>query len=255
MVVPMSNNQGARTRRLVIAIDGPAAAGKTTVARAIANMFGLAYVSTGFIYRALTLKALRAGADTLLEEALVALACSSDIQVRPDGSGDCRIFLDGEDVTAEVNSPEVGAHVSEVARVGRVRAALLDIQQAIAREGGVVMDGRDIGTVVAPDADVKIFLVADFDERARRRLAQARERGYDVREQSVMDEIKHRDRVDSEREAAPLRAAHGAIVVDTTGKTAEETIREVAELVRKAAAEGGPRRGVPGSEGEQVCST
>ncbi|NLA07704.1 MAG: (d)CMP kinase, partial [Firmicutes bacterium] len=163
----------------VVAIDGPAGAGKSTVAKAVAKIFGMAYVSTGLIYRALTLKALRMGIDVRETESLVRLAETTEVAVEPN-EGECRVFLDGEDVTGELTSPEIGAYVSQVAEIPGVRSALLDIQRAIGSKGSVVMDGRDIGTVVMPCADVKIFLVADFDERVRRRVAQARERGYDV---------------------------------------------------------------------------
>ncbi|HOB88056.1 MAG: (d)CMP kinase [Bacillota bacterium] len=250
-----SNSITATTRKKgpVIAIDGPAGAGKSTVAKAIAEMFGLAYVSTGLIYRALTLKAICLGADIREAECIGELARSADVAVLPE-DGDCRILLDGEDVTAELTSPEVCAYVSQVAEIPDVRAALLDIQRAIAKKGSVVMDGRDIGTVVAPDADVKIFLVADFEERVRRRVLQARERGYDVVEETVVSEIKNRDTIDSGRKVAPLKPAPDAITVDTTGKTPEETIAEVAGIIRKELC-GNEVRNTSEGMGEKSCFT
>ncbi len=215
----------------VIAIDGPAGAGKSTVARAVAGMFGLRYVSTGHIYRALALKALRLGVDVSSGEALTALARATDIAVRTDARGEPRTYLDGEDVTDEIASPKVDACVSDVARVRAVRDALLDVQRAIGRQGGVVMDGRDIGTVVMPDADLKVFLVAELEERVRRRVDQARARGYVAPERFVIEEISRRDHVDSHRETAPLRPAPDAVIIDTTGKSPDETIAEVAGLV------------------------
>lgn len=239
----MSNMAKVSSRSPVIAIDGPAGAGKSTVAKAVARMFGLGYVSTGHIYRALTLKALRRKVDIFSEQTLTALARDTKVEIRPGAHGDSRTFLDGEDVSDEISSPAVDARVSDVAQIRGVRDALLDLQRAIGREGGVVMDGRDIGTVVMPDADLKIFLVAALDERVRRRVAQARARGYDAPEQSVIEEIARRDRIDSQRETAPLRPAPDAIIIDTTGKTPDETIAEVARLVAEKL------KGLPESRG------
>lgn len=251
----MSNKAKARTKRPVIAIDGPAGAGKSTVAKAIASMFGLRYVSTGHFYRAVALKALRLGVDLTSDESLTALARSTDITICQDAHGDSRTLLDGEDVTDSLTSPEVDACVSEVARVPGVRLALLDRQRSLSREGGVVMDGRDIGTVVAPDADLKIFLVATLEERVRRRLAQARERGCETCHGAVADGVAHRDRIDSEREVAPLRPAPDAVIIDTTGKTPEETIAEVARLVACATDDRAPAAVSSCAEGERACST
>ncbi len=214
-------------------MDGPAGAGKSTVARAIARMFGLRYVSTGHIYRALTLKAIRSGADMSSEEALTSLARATDISVKTGSDGEPRTILDGEDVSADIASPAVDARVSQVSQVPGVRAALLELQRAISRQGGVVMDGRDIGTVVAPEADLKIFLVATLDERVRRRVAQARARGYDASEGSIAWDMARRDDIDSRRTAAPLRPAPDAVIIDTTGRTPDQTIAEVARLVAK----------------------
>ena len=150
-----SNSIRARKNKQgpVIAIDGPAGAGKSTVAKAVAKILGMAYVSTGLIYRALTLKAIRLGVDVQKAESIVKLAEATEVAVVPD-DGECRVLLDGEDVTVELTCPEVGACVSQVAEIPQVRAALLNIQRAIANRGCVVLDGWDIGTVVVPDADV-----------------------------------------------------------------------------------------------------
>ena len=251
-----SNNVRAKKNNVgpVVAIDGPAGAGKSTVAKAVARMFGMAYVSTGLIYRALTLKALRLGVNVQDTESVARLAQATEVAVTPD-EGECRVFLDGEDVTGELTSPEVGAYVSQVAEIPGVRAALLDIQRAIGNKGSVVMDGRDIGTVVMPCADVKIFLVADFDERVRRRVIQARERGYDVLEETVISEIMHRDRVDSGRTVAPLKPAPDSIAIDTTGKTPEETIMEVAGVIYGILSKDRDIKNVLGGEGETPCFT
>ncbi len=237
----------------VIAIDGPAGAGKSTVAKAVAEMFGMAYVSTGLIYRALTLKAILLGVDVQETESIVTLAKTTEVAVIPDG-GECRVLLDGEDVTVGLTCPQVGACVSQVAEIPEVRAALLDIQRAIANRGCVVMDGRDIGTVVVPDADVKIFLVADLDERVRRRVIQARERGYDVVEETIISEIMHRDKIDSGRRVAPLKPAPDSITIDTTGKTPEETIMEVAGVIYEILSKDRIKN-ASGGKGETPCFT
>lgn len=243
------------SRGPVVAIDGPAGAGKSTVAKAVARMFGMAYVSTGMIYRALTLEVLRRGIDVSKTQSVVALARTTEVAVLPDCDCECRILLDDQDVTGELTSPEVGAYVSQVAEIPGVRAALLDIQRAIGNKGNVVMDGRDIGTVVMPDADVKIFLVADLDERVRRRVIQARERGYDVVEETVIAEIMHRDKIDSERTVAPLKPALDSVMIDTTGKTPEETIKEVAGVISAAISGHRGMKVAPGGKGEAPCST
>jgi cytidylate kinase len=251
-----SNSIEARKNKQgpVIAIDGPAGAGKSTVAKSIARMFGMAYVSTGLVYRALALKAIRLGVDVQKAESIVTLAEATEVAVIPDG-GECRVFLDGEDVTTELTCPQVGACVSQVAEIPEVRTALLDIQQAIASKGCVVMDGRDIGTVVVPDADVKIFLVADLDERVRRRVLQARERGYDVVEEIVTSEIINRDKIDSGRKVAPLRPAPDSITIDTTGKTPEETIMEVAGVIYEILSRNNRIKNASGGNREKPCFT
>jgi cytidylate kinase len=239
----------------VIAIDGPAGAGKSTVAKAIAKMFRIAYVSTGLIYRALTLKMLRLGVDVSETQSVVRLARTTQVSILPDDEGECCVFLDGEDVTGELTSPEVGAYVSQVAEIAGVRDALLDIQRAIGNKGSVVMDGRDIGTVVMPDADVKIFLMADLDERVRRRVIQTRERGYDVVEQTIVNEIMHRDKVDSERAVAPLKPAPDSIMIDTTGKTPEQTINEVAGVVSTVISKAKEAKNGSDNKGDTPCFT
>jgi cytidylate kinase len=253
MYTSNSTKAGKNNSGPVIAIDGPAGAGKSTVAKAVARMFGMAYVSTGLIYRALTLKALRLGVDVREVESIGTLADTAEVEVRLDG-GECRVLVDGEDVTGELTCPQVDACVSQVAEIPQVRAALLNIQRAIADKGCVVMDGRDIGTVVVPDADVKVFLVADLDERVRRRVVQAREQGYDVVEETIIREIMHRDKIDSGRAVAPLKPAPDSITIDTTGKTPEETIKEVAGVIYKILAEHRIKN-APAGKGETPCFT
>ena len=237
-----------------IAIDGPAGAGKSTIAKAVAKAFGLAYVSTGLIYRALTLKMLRLEVDVSEIQSVVALTQTTKIEVIQD-KGECRILLDGEDVTEDLTNPDIGAHVSKVAEISGVRAALLDIQRDIGNKGSVVMEGRDIGTVVMPNADVKIFLVADFNERVRRRVIQAREQGCKVMEETIISEIMHRDKVDSGRTVAPLRPAPDSVTIDTTGKAPDETVNEVASVIRLMLSRDRNAGNLPKGKGRSPCST
>ncbi|MGC9530083.1 MAG: (d)CMP kinase [Candidatus Bipolaricaulaceae bacterium] len=196
-----------------VAIDGPAAAGKTTLARRLAAALGCLFVPTGAMYRAAALARARGRC-----------AAQAQIEVRPGG----RILLDGEDVTELLDNPELDDLSSQVAVDGRVREHLVARQRQIARGRDVVMEGRDIGTVVLPDADLKIFLAADPQERARRRL---RERGGVYAE--VLAELRRRDLRDSTRKRAPLRAAVDAVVVDTTDKSPEEVFRDALRLVEE----------------------
>ncbi|MGE5509512.1 MAG: (d)CMP kinase [Chitinophagales bacterium] len=220
--------------RVNIAIDGPAGAGKSTVAKLVARELGLLYVDTGAMYRAITVKALRCGCDLADEEALTRLAACSEVRlVPPAGEGDPTVvMLDGEDVTAAVRSPEVNRAVSLVARIPGVRTELVRMQRDMAREGGVVMDGRDIGTVVLPDADFKFFLTASLEERARRRVHDLTAQGFHQPLAEVSAEVARRDRLDSEREVSPLRRAPDAVLVDSTALDVAEVVAAILAVVR-----------------------
>ncbi|BDG60438.1 (d)CMP kinase [Caldinitratiruptor microaerophilus] len=215
----------------MIAIDGPAGAGKSTVARLVAARLGYLYVDTGAMYRAVTLKALREGVDPGDAEALARLVRDIDLVLEPGAEG-VRVRLDGEDVTAEIRRPEVSRAVSAVAAVPAVRDRMLELQRALARQGGVVMDGRDIGSRVLPWADRKIFITASLAERARRRQRELAEAGVHASLQEVEAEIARRDHLDSTRPHSPLVQVPDAIVIDTTGLTVDEVVTRVLDHCR-----------------------
>lgn len=213
--------------RLVIAIDGPAGAGKSTVARSVARRLGYLYIDTGAMYRAVTLQALRQRVDMDDAAGLMALARAVDIRLVPGAEGRQRVFLDGEDVTEAIRSPEVDAAVSRVAMVPGVREAMVAAQRRMARGGGVVLDGRDTGTHVAPDADVKFFLTAQPATRVARRLSQLRRQGHLVDEAEVARDLAERDRLDYGRDVAPLRRARGAIQIDTSTLEPDQVVETI----------------------------
>lgn len=221
--------------RKVIAIDGPAAAGKSTVALLLAERLGILLFDTGALYRAVTLSALRQGTDLASEQDLARIASSAEIDLKPASVADGRqadVYLNGEDVTWEIRTPEVDANVSQVAAQPAVRDALLAAQRRIADGARVVMVGRDIGTVVTPDAGTKIYLDASVEERARRRYHDLRSQGVDTEFASVMDDIRERDYKDSSRATAPLRAADDAVRIMTDGLSVDEIVLQIERRVR-----------------------
>lgn len=220
-----------------VAIDGPAGAGKSTIAKAAAQGLGFVYVDTGAIYRTVGLGALRKGYAPDDREKVIAMLPTLEIDMRyVDGVQ--RMFLNGEDVSEEIRTPAASAASSKVAAMAEVRAYLMEMQRSLARQYDVLMDGRDIGTVVLPDAPLKIFLTASAEERARRRYAQLLEKGTDQSFEQVLAEIVERDKRDSEREAAPLKQAEDAVLLDTSDLNLEQSICAVMELVNGRRKEG-----------------
>ena len=204
------------TARPNIAIDGPAGAGKSTVARLVAKRLGYLYIDTGAMYRALTLKALREGIDLHDHKSLGQLASDVTINLKHDQEGNLSVWLDGEDVTDWIRSPEVSNSVSLVAKVPAVRRRLLQLQQKMASGGGVVMEGRDIGKAVLPDAGVKIFLTAASGVRAERRWKELISKGVKVEKSDIEKELFQRDLIDTSREINPLSPAADAMIIDST---------------------------------------
>ncbi|AKM19457.1 (d)CMP kinase [Geobacillus sp. FSL K6-0789] len=219
-------------QRINIAIDGPAAAGKSTVAKLIARRLSYVYIDTGAMYRALTYRALQCGVDVHDEQALLSLLRHTHIELQPSPQGQL-VFVNGEDVTDIIRGEAVTNAVSFVAQHPLVREEMVARQRAMAKGGGVVMDGRDIGTNVLPNAEVKIFLKASVEERARRRHEENIARGFPSDFETLKEEIARRDRLDSERETAPLRKAPDAVEIDTTSLSVEEVAARIMEVVNE----------------------
>jgi cytidylate kinase len=220
---------------VIVAIDGPAGAGKSTVARALAERVGATYLDTGAMYRALTALALRRGVDPGAGRELTALATAHPVELTPAPEG-VHVRIAGIDVTEEIRRAEVTEAVSEVSAHRGVRAAMVDAQREILRRGDWVADGRDIGTVVAPGADLKVFLTARVEERARRRALEMGGRGEETPLEEVVEAVRRRDEYDSSRAEAPLRAAEDAVTVDTTGLDAAQVTDRIAALVEQVRA-------------------
>lgn len=218
-------------KKLVVTIDGPAASGKSTTARTVAKRLGYKYLDTGAMYRAIGLKALRTGVDVTDEAGMAELARGTEVDVRTLASG-TRVLLDGVDVTDELRSPDVSAAASAVAALGPVRERMVEIQRTVGAEGGIVAEGRDIGSVVFPDAEVKIYLDADLMTRAERRKRELNGKGTPVELGKVERDIRSRDKTDSNRRHSPLVVPEGAVIVNTTHLTIEEQIEEVLREVR-----------------------
>jgi cytidylate kinase len=217
---------------LVIAIDGPAGAGKSTVAQQLAARLGLNYVDSGATYRAAALKVLESGVSVEEEGGVAGLLAAVEIRFTTDG-GQSSVWLDGRDVTQDIRTPEVTLAAAKVSRLPEVRKKLVALQRDLVGERGVVMEGRDIGTVVFPEAPLKIFLQADTEERARRRLEQDQKEGRSATLEQTAYEIGRRDQLDAERKISPLIAAPDAVQIDSTDLTAEEVVAQIVKLAQE----------------------
>lgn len=219
-------------KQYAVAIDGPSGAGKSTLARAAAERLGILYVDTGAIYRTIGLYVQRRGIDPKDTAAVLAVLPDIRIGMDHDADGMQRMLLNGEDVTVDIRLPEISMYASAVSAIQGVRDFLMEMQRSLARERSVIMDGRDIGTVVLPDADVKIFLYADVEVRAKRRELELRQRGTPKPYEEVLREMEERDYNDTHRAAAPLRAADDAIMVDTSSMDFDASLALLLDVIR-----------------------
>lgn len=223
-------------KKLTIAIDGPAGAGKSTVAQMVADKLGYLYIDTGAMYRAVTYFVLKHNINLSDHEAITKAAREADIVLKPKAEGESkpRVFLNGEDITDKIRSNEISRLVSPLSAIASVREVLVEQQRKLAYQGGAVLDGRDIGTVVLPQAEVKIFLTATAEERARRRMKDLQTLGEQKEFQQLLEEIEARDKRDSTRDVAPLKVADGGIVVNTDELTIEQVVERILAICRSA---------------------
>ena len=212
---------------MIIAVDGPAGAGKSTISKLIAKKLNINYIDTGAMYRAVTYKCLSEGVDVKNEEAVIEVAKRTDINFR-----DNNIYLDSKVVNEEIRTREVSANVSDVAKIKEVRYLMVDVQREIGTRNDVILDGRDIGSYVFPNADYKFFLVATPEERGRRRYKELCEKGFEGTLEEIIKDIEKRDEIDSNREFAPLKKADDAIEIDTTGLGIDEVVEAVVSKIK-----------------------
>ena len=220
-------------KHIAVAIDGPSGAGKSSIARSAAQELGFVYVDTGAIYRTVSLYIFDRGIDPADKAAVTAALPEIHIDLRYGDGGLQRMFLNGVDVTERIRLPEISMFTSAVSGIPEVRAFLMEMQRSLARERSVIMDGRDIGTVVLPEAQVKIFLTASPEDRARRRWKELRERGTEKTYEDILREVEERDYNDTHRAAAPLRPAEDAVCLDTTGCTFRQSREQILAIIRR----------------------
>ena len=217
-------------KKLVVAIDGPAGAGKSTVSQLAAKKLGYTYIDTGAMYRAVAWKTLQQEKE-VTDELILDVVKDINVRLHYDGNKTV-VVVDDVDITGEIRTPEVSNIVSQVAALGPASEKMVDLQRKMAAEGGVLMDGRDIASHVLPNADVKIFLTASIDERAKRRYKEMKEKGFDVELDKLKADIRARDKADSEREISPLVRVDDAVLLDTTGMSIDEVVAEIIKLCR-----------------------
>ncbi|MFZ5799956.1 MAG: (d)CMP kinase [Candidatus Omnitrophota bacterium] len=218
---------------MIIAIDGPAGAGKSTVAKRVAQRLNFTYLDTGAMYRAVTVFALEKKADLHNEDELAALARQAKIEIEPQPDGHLKIILNGRDVTSCIRENEITKNVSFIAKAPKVRAVMVELQRAFGRSHDIVVEGRDIGTVVFPDAQKKFYLDADFKERARRRIAELSETNSDISAPEVAQDLQRRDQLDMTRSVGPLKQAEDAIYIDTTQMSIEEVVETILKHIKQ----------------------
>ena len=216
-------------RRICVAIDGPAAAGKSTISKIVAKKLGFTYIDTGAMYRAFTYYVIKKGVDPKDEKASCALIPEVNIELHKDGT----VICSGEDVTKVIREPLVSSNVSYIASYKDIRLALVEQQRAMSKRVSVVMDGRDIGTYVLPHAEVKIFMIASAEERAHRRFIENQEKGIPTSLEDIIADVKKRDTIDSTRAFAPLKPADDSILLDTTKLTIDEVVEEVMRIIKE----------------------
>lgn len=217
-------------RNFAVAVDGPAGTGKSTVVRLVANKFDLKYIDTGAMYRTVALKVIKDGLNTRVKDDVLSILDNLDMKVSFNDNGQV-IFLDKENVNDKIRTPDVSIGASNVAAIPEVRIKLVEIQRELATRHDVVMEGRDIGTYVLPKAELKVYLIATADERARRRYNELIQKGHDVNYEEVKRDIEERDYQDSSRDFVPLRPADDAIIVDTTSLSIDDVVEEISKLV------------------------
>jgi len=218
---------------MIIAIDGPAGAGKSTVAKILAERLGFLYIDTGAMYRALTLKVLEKGIDIKDSRSIIETAKNTNIDLNNGPDASLKIFLDGQDVTKNIRQPRITKYVSDIAKIKEVRETMLVLQRRLGRQNNAVLDGRDIGTVVFPDAEKKFYIDADFKERVKRRYQELKGLGQDVSLNDVEADLRKRDTIDSTREFAPLKKAEDAVYIDTTNMSIEEVVDKALKEIRR----------------------
>lgn len=217
---------------MVIAVDGPAGAGKSTVAKRLARDLGFTYLDTGAMYRALTLKAIEQGIDFNDAGVLAEMASTTSVDLKYSGDSPLKVLLDGRDVSVEIRQPRITRVVSDLAKVKEVRQILVEIQRKLGRSKDSILDGRDIGTYVFPDAELKFYIDAEFDERVKRRYLELKDSNPALKMEDVAGDLRNRDSIDSSRDFAPLRRAPDAVYIDTTGIGIEDVVSLMSSAVK-----------------------